>query len=41
MAFIDNLAFSLFAISMAGFILLYVISSMYFVYKRKRKDFSE
>lgn len=41
MAFIDNLAFSLFAISMAGFILLYAISSMYFVYKRKRKDFSE
>ena len=41
MAFIDNLAFSLFAISMAGFLLLYVISSMYFVYKKKRKDFTD
>ncbi len=36
MAFIDNLAFSLFAISFAGFLLLYTISSMYLIYKKKK-----
>lgn len=41
MVFTDNLAYSLFAISFAGFLLLYTISSMYLVYRRKGKNFSE
>ncbi|MCL5100875.1 MAG: DUF981 domain-containing protein [Candidatus Marsarchaeota archaeon] len=41
MAFIDNLAYSLFALSFAGFLLLYTISSMYLVYRKKKKNFSE
>ena len=41
MAFIDNLAYSLFALSLAGFLLLYTISSMYLVYRRKQRNFSE
>lgn len=39
MAFIDNLAFLLFTISFAGFLLLYVVSSMYLVYRSKKKDY--
>ncbi len=42
MAFIDNLAFSLFTISFAGFLLLYTGSWMYLImYKRKGKSFSD
>ncbi len=41
MAFTDNLAYSLFAISFAGFLLLYLISSMYRIYRRKHRNFSE
>src|ERR1700729_1209085 len=39
MAFVDNLAFSLTAISFAGFLILYMISSMYLVYRKGRKNF--
>lgn len=39
MAYIDDLAFLLFTISFAGFILLYTISSMYLLYRRKRHDY--
>lgn len=41
MVFIDNLAFSLFSISFAGFLLLYAITSMYMVYRRKGKNFTD
>ncbi len=41
MVFTDNLAYSLFSLSLAGFMLLYTISSMYGVYKRKQRNFSE
>ena len=40
MVFVDNLAYSLFAIGFAGFLLLYVITSMYFVYRKRAKDYS-
>jgi putative membrane protein len=39
MAYIDNLAFLLFSISFGGFLLLYTISSMYLVYRNKKKDY--
>ncbi|MCL5008475.1 MAG: DUF981 family protein [Candidatus Marsarchaeota archaeon] len=39
MAFIDNLAYSLFMLSFAGFILLYTISSVYMAYRKNKKDF--
>jgi putative membrane protein len=38
--FIDNLAFSLFAISFAGLMLLYTMFSMYLAYTKKVRDFS-
>lgn len=41
MAFIDNLAYSLFSISFASFLLLYTIISMYLVYRRGRKNYIE
>jgi putative membrane protein len=41
MVFVDNIAFSLFAISFAGFILLYAIVDVYLAYRKKKKDFSE
>ncbi|MGD0728778.1 MAG: DUF981 family protein [Candidatus Micrarchaeaceae archaeon] len=40
MVFIDNLAYSLFAISFAGFLILYTIISIYLAYRKKQKDFS-
>ena len=40
MAFIDNLAYSLMAISFAGFMLLYTVFSIYRSYVRKKNDFS-
>ncbi len=39
MAFVDNLAFGLFAISFTGFLLLYTVTSMYFVYRSKKGDY--
>ncbi len=39
MVFIDDLAYGLFSISFAGFILLYTISSMYLVYRSGKKDY--
>lgn len=41
MVFVDNLAYSLFMISFAGFMLLYTISSMYLVYRRGKRNFSD
>lgn len=41
MAFIDNLAFSLFSISFAGLLLLYTVTSMYFVYRGKKNDYKD
>lgn len=41
MIFIDNLAYSLFAISFAGFMLLYASAAMYVVYRKHRKNFYE
>ncbi len=38
--FIDNLAYSLFMISFAGFMLLYLISTIYLDYRKKKKEFS-
>jgi putative membrane protein len=40
MVFIDNLAYALFSVSFAGFMLLYTVSSMYLLY-RKRRSFQE
>lgn len=40
MAFIDNLAYSLFSISFASFLLLYTIISMYLVYRRGHKNYA-
>ena len=40
MVFIDNLAYSLFAISVAGFLLLYTFASMYLAYRKRSKDYS-
>ncbi len=39
MVFIDNLAFLLFSVSFAGFILAYTATSMYLVYRSKKKDY--
>ncbi len=41
MVFIDNLAYSLFAVSFAGFMLLYTTCSIYLAYRKNRKNFSE
>lgn len=41
MGFIDNLAFLLFSICFAGFLLLYIVSSMYLAYRRKKRDYVE
>jgi putative membrane protein len=41
MVFIDNLAYSLFSVSFAGFLLLYTVTSMYLVYRKRGKNFSE
>ncbi len=41
MVFVDDLAYALFALSFAGFMLLYAISSIYGSYKRGRKNFRE
>jgi putative membrane protein len=41
MVFIDNLAFSLFAISIAGFMLLYSMVSIYLSYRKNQKMLSE
>ena len=41
MVFIDDLAYSLFSISFAGFLLFYTVVSIYKSYKRKGKDFTE
>lgn len=41
MTFIDNLAFSLFAISFAGFLSLYILASICLSYRRKGRDFFE
>jgi putative membrane protein len=40
MSFIDNLGFCLFGISFAGFMLLYTITSMYLVYRKRGKEYS-
>jgi putative membrane protein len=41
MVFIDNLAFSLFSLSIAGFLVLYLIISVYLEYRRKQKRYDE
>ncbi len=41
MAFIDNLAYGLFSISFAGFLLLYTALSMFLAYKRKQRNLTE
>lgn len=41
MAFIDNLAYGLFSISFASFLLLYTVISMYLVYRRGGKNYSD
>ncbi len=41
MVFIDNLAYSLFSISFASFLLLYTIISMYLVYRKGSKNYQE
>ncbi len=41
MAFVDNLAFSLFAISLAGFMFLYTILSIYVSYLKEQKNYYE
>jgi putative membrane protein len=40
MVFVDDLAYGLFSISFAGFLLLYTILSVYLAYKRNERDFS-
>ena len=39
MVFIDNLAYSLFTISLSGFLLLYTTISIFLSYRRNEKDF--
>jgi putative membrane protein len=39
MVFIDDLAFGLFSISFAGFLLLYTVTSMYLVYRSGKKNY--
>ena len=41
MVFIDNLAYSLFSVSFAGFLLFYTVISIYLSYKRKGKNFTD
>ncbi len=41
MVFIDNLAYSRCSIGFGGLLLLYTVTSIYFVYKRKQKNFVE
>jgi putative membrane protein len=41
MAFIDNLAYGLFSISFASFLLLYTVISMYLVYRRGNRKYSD
>jgi putative membrane protein len=41
MVFIDNLAYGLFSISMASFLLLYTVISMYLVYRRGKRNYSD
>jgi putative membrane protein len=40
MTFTDNLAFLLFSICFAGFLLLYTVTSMYLVYRNNRRDYT-
>ncbi len=41
MPFVDNLAYQLFSLSFAGFLLLYTISSMYLVYRKGKRNFGD
>ena len=41
MVFIDDVAYSLFSISFAGFMLLYATASAYLAYRKKHKNLSE
>lgn len=41
MVFIDNLAYSLFSISFASFLLLYTVISMYLVYRRGQRTYTD
>ncbi|MDE1870907.1 MAG: DUF981 family protein [Candidatus Micrarchaeota archaeon] len=41
MAFIDNLAYQLLTLSFACFMLLYTVTSMYLIYRKKGKNFRE
>jgi putative membrane protein len=41
MAFIDNLAYSLFALSFAGFLILYLVISEYLTYIKRGKNYAD
>ena len=41
MAFIDNLAYSLFILSFAGFLLLYVVTSVYLLYRKRERNYAD
>jgi putative membrane protein len=41
MVFVDNLAYGLFSISFASFLLLYTVISMYLVYRRGGRNYSD
>lgn len=41
MVFVDNLGYGLFSISFASFLLLYTIISMYLVYRRGQRNYSD
>jgi putative membrane protein len=40
MVFVDNLAYALFLLSFSGFLILYVVTSIYLSYRKKERDFS-
>lgn len=41
MVFIDNLAYSLFSLSVAGFLVIYLVLSVYMAYRKNKKDYNE
>jgi putative membrane protein len=41
MPFIDNLAYSLFSLSFAGFLILYLVISEYFAYAKRNKGYTD
>ncbi len=41
MVFVDDLAYGLFSLGIAGFLVLYLVTSVYLAYRNRQKDYSE